>query len=101
MGVPFYPAPGTPGSRSGTLRTFMERLPRRAIGAALLAVLALAPVAVRAGADEPAPRPAPSDPAPAPKPPIPDPEPYLAMTGATLAGVARDGSAVFVRMTRD
>jgi dipeptidyl aminopeptidase/acylaminoacyl peptidase len=89
----------------------MERRPRRASGAARLAALALCCFAAAASAEEPAPPPAPepgraagTPPKKGPeeaKPPIPDPDPYLAMTGATLAGVARDGSAAFVRMTRD
>jgi dipeptidyl aminopeptidase/acylaminoacyl peptidase len=68
----------------------MERPPRGANGVVLAVLLTLAPFAPSARAEEPA-----------EKPPIPDPEPYLQMTGATLAGVARDGSAAFVRMTRD
>src|SRR5262245_27667467 len=80
----------------------MARLPRAAIlaGAGLLA--ALAPFAF---ADEPAPpagrAPAPPPEAAPPLPPLPDPDPWLTITGASLSGVARDGSTAFVRMIRD
>lgn len=81
----------------------------------LLAVLAslLAPPAAVRAADAPPPpggAPAPGGaaapgggpaplPAPARAPDVPDPAPFLDVTGAQLAGVARDGSTVVIRMS--
>ncbi|MCC7139283.1 MAG: S9 family peptidase [Planctomycetes bacterium] len=85
------------------------RPPSPAARAAALALLvALAPAAAARAADAPprvpAPGPAPGAPA-APPPPAatpraaPDPAPWLEVAGASLSGVALDGSSVFFRMT--
>jgi dipeptidyl aminopeptidase/acylaminoacyl peptidase len=55
----------------------------------------------RADDPPPAPKAPPSPPSVAGAAPIPDPDPWLSVSGASLAGVSRDGSRVVVRLPRE